>query len=78
MVMRTLIIFSHNAWWRLEICPFDFLFYKIYFGRMGEMRSEYKIVDRRVHNSLSEWIEVCSGEDTFCTDCVVLNIDTPL
>ena len=82
---RTLIIFSGGTMlggdWRyvhLEGRGDEFLFYRIRFGRMGEMRSEYKIVDRRVHNSLSEWIEVCSGEDTFCTDCVDLNIDTPL
>ena len=54
----------------------EFLFYRIRYGRMGDMKSEYKIVDRREHSAKGEWIEVCNGEDTFCTDCVDMNTHT--
>ena len=71
---KTLVIFSGGTMLGRKSKGREFLFYRIRFGRMGDMRSEYKIIDKRVHNAMSEWIEVCSGEDSFCIDCVDLNI----
>ncbi|KAI6658994.1 Capsular biosynthesis protein [Oopsacas minuta] len=52
----------------------EFLFYRIRYGRLGDMKSEYKVIDRSTYTAKSGWIEVCSDGDIYCIECLDMRI----
>ena len=69
---NTLIIFASGTMLGSDVTKYDFLFYRIRYGRLGGMLSEYRVIDRRSYGRESEWVEVCSDRDMYCIECLDL------
>lgn len=68
----TLIIFASGTMLGSDVTKDDFLFYRIRYGRLGDMKSEYRVINRRFYERDSEWVEVCSSGDMHCIECLDL------
>ena len=48
----------------------SFLFYRIHYGRLGGMKFEYMLLDKKNLRNRMQWVEVCSNQDVYCIECV--------
>ena len=68
----TLVIFASGTMLGSDVTKDEFLFYRIRYGRLGDMISEYIVLDRRSYGREGEWVEVCSDGDMYCIECLDL------